>query len=142
MRHITEDGLNFIKQFEQFRAKSYLCPAGLPTIGYGHVVGLENLSEVSEQEAEELLKRDVRHAEIAVQTYIKVPLNSNRLNALVSFTFNLGSGTLQHSTLRQKLNRGEYDQVPRELMRFVWCNGRKLRGLIKRRQAESWMFME
>lgn len=67
---------------------------------------------------------------------IKVPLTDGQFDALVSFTFNLGSGALQRSTLRRKVNREEHADVPREFLRWVWAGGKKLKGLIKRREAE------
>ena len=76
-------------------------------------------------------------AERAVLRLIKVPLTDGQFDALVSFTFNLGSGALQRSTLRRKVNREEHEEVPAEFMRWVWAGGRKLKGLVRRREAES-----
>ena len=141
MRHITRDGLNLIKNFEGFEPEIYLDAAGLPTIGYGHLIrkGEHKMFEsgISEEEAEALLADDVQIAERAVLRLVKVPLTDNQFNALVSFTFNLGSGALQRSTLRRKVNREEHAEVPEEFMRWVWAGGRKLRGLIRRREAEA-----
>lgn len=138
MRHITQEGLDLIKQFEGFSETVYICPAGYPTIGYGHVVKEhENFScGMSEEEAEDLLRKDAQIAENAVLRLINVPLTDGQFDALVSFTFNLGSGALQRSTLRRKVNREEHEEVPREFLRWVWAGGRKLRGLIRRRSAE------
>jgi lysozyme len=66
-----------------------------------------------------------------------VPLNNGQFDALVSFNFNLGGGALQRSTLRRKVNREEHDDVPAELMKWVWAGGKKLRGLVRRREAEG-----
>ena len=141
MRHITQEGLDLIKRFEGFSPTIYICPAGYPTIGYGHVVREEEQERfedgINEQEAEELLQRDLRWAERGVLRLIDVPLTDGQFDALVSFTFNLGTGALQRSTLRRKVNREEHDMVPREFMRWVWAGGRRMRGLIKRRAAEA-----
>lgn len=139
MRHITQQGLELIKRFEGFSETVYICPAGYPTIGYGHLVKEnENFAcGVSEEEAEELLRHDVKDAERAVLRFVDVPLNDGQFDALVSFTFNLGAGALQRSTLRRKVNRNEHSEVPREFMRWVWAGGRKLKGLIRRREAEA-----
>ena len=141
MRHITQEGLDLIKRFEGFSPTIYICPAGYPTIGYGHVVRedvRDRFAEgIDEQEAENLLQRDVRWAERGVLRLIDVPLTDGQFDALVSFTFNLGTGALQRSTLRRKVNREEHEQVPREFMRWVWAGGRRLQGLIKRRAAEA-----
>ena len=138
MRHITQDGIDLIKRFEGFSSTVYICPAGYPTIGYGHLVSSgESYTEISETEAEELLRKDVESAERAVLRLVNVPLTDGQLDALVSFTFNLGSGAFQRSTLRRKVNRQAHTEVPAQLMRWVWAGGRKLRGLRKRRSAES-----
>ena len=78
-------------------------------------------------------------AERAVLRLIKVPLTDGQFDALVSFTFNLSSGALQRSTLRRKVNREEHEEVPAEFMRWVWVGGRKLRGLVRRRETVLFM---
>ena len=144
MRHITEEGLDLIKRFEGFRPTVYTCPAGWPTIGYGHVVRnneRERFSAgINERAAEELLRRDVEAAEKAVLRLIHVPLSDGQFSALVSFAFNLGAGALQRSTLRRRVNREEYDAASAEFRRWVWAGGLKLKGLISRRAAEAALF--
>ena len=144
MRHITQDGLDLIKRFEGFSPTVYICPAGYPTIGYGHLVREHELDRyeqgITEQEAEDLLQRDVQVAERAVLRLIDVPLTDGQYDALVSFTFNLGAGALQRSTLRRKVNREQHVEVPKQLMRWVWAGGRKLKGLIRRREAEALIY--
>jgi len=141
MRHITRDGLDLIKRFEGFSPEIYTCPAGYPTIGYGHLVRDWERDRftggISREEAEELLKRDVLWAERGVLRLISVPLTDGQFDALVSFTFNLGTGALQRSTLRRKVNRKEHSEVPREFMRWVWAGGMRIKGLIRRRSAEA-----
>ncbi len=107
IRHISENGLSLIKQFESFASTVYMCPAGYRTIGYDHLIkSSEHFDEgIDKQQAEILLRRDVQVAERAVLRLIDVPLIDNEFDALVSFTFNLGSGALQRSTLRRKVNR-------------------------------------
>jgi lysozyme len=141
VRHITQEGLDLIKRFEGFSPTVYICPAGYPTIGYGHVV-LDGEKDrfaagIGKEEGEELLRRDVRWAERGVLRLITVPLTDGQFDALVSFTFNLGSGALQRSTLRRKVNREEHAQVPGQLMRWVWAGGKKLKGLVIRRKREA-----
>ena len=87
--------------------------------------------------AEELLRQDAQIAERAVLRLINVPLIDSQFDALVSFTYNLGCGALQRSTLRRKINREEHAEVPEQFMRWVWAGGRKLKGLVRRRAAES-----
>ena len=142
MRHITQDGIDLIKRFEGFSRTVYFCPAGYPTIGYGHVVkdGEDFSNGIMEGEAEELLRQDAVIAERAVLRLINVPLTDGQFDALVSFTFNLGGGALQRSTLRRKINREEHVEVPEQFMRWVWAGGRKLKGLVRRREAEGMLY--
>lgn len=141
MRHISRQGLDLICRFEGFSPIIYMCPAGYPTIGYGHLITETNkeqfLDGVDEDEALDLLRQDVAVAERAVLRLIRAPLTQGQFDALVSFTFNLGSGALQRSTLRRKVNREEHADVPAELGKWVWAGGRKLKGLVKRRISEG-----
>jgi len=141
-RNINKAGLDLVKHFEGFCAEAYKCPAGVWTIGYGHTGGVKSGQRVTEQEAEQLLRSDLETAAAAVERYIAVPLSDNQFSALVSFTFNLGSGSLRESTLRKKLNTDDYDAVPSELARWVKANGKTLGGLVKRRAAEGVLFMQ
>lgn len=142
MRTTGAQGLKLIKHFEGFYPTTYLDPVGIPTIGYGHLVkdGLPFQEPINEDQALELLKGDLDIAEKAVNRLVQVPLMQNQFDALVSFTFNLGAGALQRSTLRRKVNAQEHDQVGPEFTRWVWASGRKLPGLIKRRQAEAELY--
>jgi len=141
MRQITKQGIDLIKRFEGFEPEIYLDAADLPTIGYGHLLrpGEDKMftGGISEAAGEALLIKDVGIAERAVLRLIRTPLTNGQFDALVSFTFNLGGGALQRSTLRRKVNREEHEEVPAEFMRWVWAGGRKLRGLIRRREAEA-----
>jgi len=141
MRHITQNGINLIKKFEGFEPEIYLDAADLPTIGYGHLLrsGEAEMFKngISPEAGEALLIKDVLSAEQAVLRLIRVPLTDGQFDALTSFTFNLGSGALQRSTLRHKINRDEHDEVPKQLLRWVWAGGRRLKGLVRRRKAEA-----
>ncbi|WP_321491922.1 glycoside hydrolase family protein [uncultured Desulfobacter sp.] len=141
-RKTNKAGLDLIKKFEGFYAEAYLCPADVWTIGYGHTGDVKMGQVVTEPEAEQLLSKDLEVAGIAVQRYISVPLTDNQFSALVSFTFNLGAGSLKTSTLRKKLNQGNYDAVPPELARWVKTKGKTLPGLVRRRAAEGLFFMQ
>ncbi len=139
MRYITNAGLSLIKRFESFSSAIYCCLAGYPTIGYGHVLKADEHFDggIDKQQAEILLRRDAQVAERAVLRLINVPLTDGQFSALVSFTFNLGAGALQRSTLRRKVNRQEHDEVPAEFVKWVYAGGRKLPGLVKRRRLEA-----
>ena len=141
MRHVTDAGLDLIKRFEGFSPTIYICPAGYPTIGYGHVVLAHEREQfaacITQAEATDILRKDVGIAERAVLRLISVPLTDGQFDALVSFTFNLGAGALQRSTLRRMVNSGEHESVPTELMKWVWAAGKRLPGLVRRRSAEA-----
>ncbi|MDX2095648.1 MAG: lysozyme [Alphaproteobacteria bacterium] len=137
---LSAAGLAFIQRFEGFSPTVYRDAAGLPTIGYGHLLvrGEERgfVQPLSEEKAARLLAADVVVAERAVRRSIAVALTQSQFDALVSFTFNLGSGVLERSTLRRVINRGEEAAIAGEWMRWVWAGGRKLPGLARRRAAE------
>lgn len=143
-RTVTEEGRELVRKWESFAPKVYICPAGYPTIGYGHVVKPVEKDRfaggITRLEAQELLKSDLRTAENAVLRYITVALDDGQFNALVSFTFNLGAGALQASTLRKVINRGDYEEAPEQFKRWVNAGGKKLKGLVRRRQEEADMF--
>jgi len=141
MRHVTEEGLNLIKRFEGFSSTIYITCYSRWGGRRGHVVLAHEQDQfaagVTQAEATDLLRKDVGIAERAVLRLISVPLTDGQFDALVSFTFNLGAGALQRSTLRRKVNRGEHESVPAELMKWVWAAGKRLPGLIRRRKAEA-----
>lgn len=134
---ISKNGFNFIKAYEGYSSKPYICPAGYMTIGYGHVLQTNSVEEISHDDALELLRKDIEKAEFALYRLIKVSLMQHQFDMLVSFLFNLGSGALQRSSLRAKVNRGEHEQVPAEFTKWIYAGGIKLPGLIRRRAAES-----
>lgn len=141
--HISVAGLALIERFEGFSPTPYLCPAGWWTIGYGHVIRDDELPRwrsIDQPTARNILREDIAVAEAAVIRLIRVPLTQNQFDALVCFTFNVGAGALQRSTLRRVINRGDHDEVPDQLMRWIWGGGRKLPGLVLRRRAEAELY--
>ncbi len=138
----SERGIALIKRFESLRLAPYHDAAGYPTIGYGHLLrrmswdDLSQWERITEEEALALLRRDVARSERAVDRLIEVPLSQGQFDALVSFTFNLGTRALRDSTLRRMLNRGDYHGTPVQLRRWVFAGGQHLRGLARRREAE------
>jgi len=137
-------GIQLIKDFEGFRSKPYYCSAKKLTIGYGHVI-LPNEAfpeeGISQGEATELLKKDLVKAESAVLKLIKVNLTQEQFDALVSFTFNLGAGTLQRSTVRIALNEGDVIKAMSYWKKYIYAAGKPLIGLQRRRLAEIELFM-
>lgn len=142
-----------IKDFESFSAKPYLCPAHIWTNGWGHTQGVtEATPPVSDQEAEENLRRDVQDALWMIHHHVTVPLTQGQLDALTSALFNIGPGkegvkdgliTLKDgrpSTLLRKLNAGDYEGAASEFLRWNKSNGQVLVGLTKRRIIEKSVF--
>lgn len=137
------------REFEGLRLSPYLCPAGIPTIGYGSTF-YENGSRVTLQDAridplraETLLDMELRqHVAPAVARLCPGLLSDEKkFNAVCDFTYNLGAGRLQTSTLRRRINAGDWESVQSELMRWVRGGGKILPGLLKRRQVEAQLFL-
>jgi lysozyme len=141
---ISAKGIELIKRFEGFRSEPYRCSAGVWTIGYGHTGGVtRETTPMSKAEAELFLLRDIARFEQAVNRLITAKLTQNQFDALVAFTFNLGAGALQRSTLRQCLNREEYITAANEFLRWVFLpGGVRSAGLLNRRRAERALFLE
>jgi lysozyme len=117
----------------------YICPAGYWTIGYGHVCRQDH-PEISEPVAESLLHSDLLMARGQTLALTRWPLQAPQIDALTSFVFNLGISRYRGSTLRAVINRGELDRVPGELRRWVFGGGKRLAGLVLRREAEIELF--
>jgi lysozyme len=134
------------RRFEGLYLKPYLCPAGVPTIGYGATfyedgtrVTLKDPA-ISRERAEALLLWHLLNVYLpAVAALCPDVDDAERLAALIDFTFNLGAGNLRSSTLRRKVNAGQWDQVPGQLLRWNKAGGQVLRGLTLRREAEAAM---
>lgn len=144
---LSVEGLNLIKRFEGVRNRPYRCSAGLWTVGVGHLIGDGKLLPKSwdrtftEKEINALLIRDLSRFERGVGMYIKVPLRQHEYDALCSFAFNLGLGTLQRSTLRQKINRNDKEGAAKEILKYCRAGGKIIKGLQRRREAEYQMFL-
>ena len=142
-RHLmvtSEEGASLIKKFEGCKLEAYQCAAGVWTIGYGHTKEVSEGDVISQFEAEDLLTYDLQEFEGYVLDYVSVPMKQNEFDALVSWTFNLGSGNLRSSTLLKKLNDHKYKEVPTEIRRWNKAAGKVLDGLVRRREAESLLF--
>lgn len=134
------------RRFEGLYLKPYLCPAGVATVGFGST-RYENGARVqltdapiTRQRAEELLLWELRTVCLpAVMRLCPDVDTPGRLAALVDFTYNLGQGKLKASTLRKRVNAGDWDRVPGELRKWVKGGGRVLPGLVRRREAEVGM---
>ena len=140
-RQINQEGLDLIKRFEGFKSRAYRDPVGVVTIGWGHTKTARLGQTITNQQGEALLRQDIAEFERAVETLIEVPLTDNQYAALVSLAFNIGAGALRRSTLRQKINAGDYAGAAREFLRWDKAGGRVLRGLSRRRYAEMTLFL-
>lgn len=136
-RHINDDGIALIKEFEGLHLIPYLCPARIWTIGYGHTRTVRQGMRITPEQAEMLLAEDLSLFERGVSRMVTVPLSDNQFSALVCFSFNVGLGNFEFSTLLRLLNRGWYEQVPAQLMRWDHANGEVMGGLARRRAAEG-----
>lgn len=134
------------RRFEGFYSQPYLCPAGVPTIGYGATYYLDGrrvqLTDppISQEAAERLLLLTLKQRylpDVLRACPALVHETADRLAALIDFTYNLGASNLQASTLRRRVNAGNWDDVPAQLMRWNKAGGRVLRGLTIRRKAEA-----
>lgn len=134
-------GIDLVKKYEGLKLTSYLCPAGIPTIGYGHTHKVKLGDTCTQQEADEWLEDDFYLATTDVKAVVKVPLTDDQLDALASFVFNLGIRKLIQSTLLKKLNSGDYQGAAQEFDKWVYAGGKKLNGLVKRRAEEKELFL-
>ena len=156
---VSAEACKVIRHHEGVRYKPYKCPAKLWTIGVGHVLypeqaklpmdqrdGFplkpEDARVWSEFEVDDLLKKDLERFERGVHTYCPVQLTQSMFDALVSFSFNVGLGTLQRSTLRQKLLRGDVEGAADEFLKYTIGGGKILPGLVRRRQDERLLFLD
>lgn len=142
----SEKGLDLIKQFEGFKDYVYICPAGKPTIGYGHVIDQKLIAftkvspRMTKEKAEQLLKNDVKEVENAINSSIKVNISQSQFDALVSLIYNWGIYNFKASNGLRKLNSGDYSGAAVEFFSkehgVVKVNAQFSNGLYRRRQEE------
>ncbi len=143
---ISNNCTNLTVDSEGLELKPYLCPAKIPSIGYGSTsypdgtrVTMQD-KPITKARAIEILNYDLIRFEGYVNSYVKVPLTQNQFDALVDFTYNLGPGNLQSSTLLRKLNAGDYAGASAEFPSWVKGGGKVLPGLVTRRAKEQALF--
>lgn len=143
----SNQGVELIKHYEGLRIKPYRCSAGVPTIGYGSTYYPDGIKvtmvdrPITEEEAETLLAATLLPFEREIDRMVTVPLSQGQFDALVSFSFNLGSAALRGSTLLKKLNQGDKDGAAIQFGAWVKAAGQVLPGLVKRRESERKMFL-
>ena len=134
---MTQQGLDLIKKYEGLRLEAYKCPAGVWTIGYGHTKGVIKGMKISKEEAETLLKQDVSVFELQVINTVG-KLAACKIDALVSFAYNVGIAAFRNSTLCRKVKANSDDPAIRnEFMKWIYAGGKKLQGLERRRKEEA-----
>lgn len=165
---VSDKALKMLKHHEGVRTKPYRDVVALWTVGVGHLMypeqarlpnkknakpdytGMcredvqlkpEDNRVFSMEEVDGLLKSDLATFERGVDRLITVPLSQNQFDALVSFSFNVGLGTLQRSTLRQKINRDDYEGAADEFLKYTMAGGKVFKGLVNRRNDERALFL-
>ena len=146
-RQISPHGLEKLKQWEGLKTKAYKDAGGVWTIGYGHTATAGEPKPragmvITAAEAERILLKDLVQYEAAIENNVKVKLTDNQFAALVSFVYNIPLASFKKSKLLKKLNAGNFNAVPTELMKWTKAGGKKLQGLVNRRRAEGYLWME
>ena len=132
---------SLVKEFEGLRLEAYLCPAGIPTIGYGHTGGVHLGERITKEQADQLLTKDLTKVALALKASIKVPVTEGQYRALMSFAYNVGAKVARDSTMLKYLNQGKVESAVAEFPRWVFANGRRLEGLANRRKREAEVFV-
>lgn len=125
-----------VAHFEGYSPKAYLDPVGIPTVCYGYTHGVEIGMVKDRAECEALLEGELAYAVNVVARHVVVPLPDTRRAALASFIYNVGESNFKYSTLLRKLNAGQTVAACDQLRKWVYAKGRKLPGLVRRREAE------
>ena len=145
--NVSSRAIEMLKHHEGVRCKPYRDCVGLWTVGVGHLIGDgkslpdEYNRTFSMEEVDALLRKDLGRFERGVQKFCPVPLKQGEFDALVSFSFNLGLGVLQRSTLRQKILRGDKKGAAEEILKYNKAGGKIVKGLVNRRNDEYQLFL-
>lgn len=154
---VSDECIKMIKHHEGVKATAYRCPARLWTIGVGHVIDPNharvpfadrlNLElpagwnrTLSQDEINDILRKDLARFEMGVHRLCPGEMTQGQFDALVSFSFNVGLGSLQKSSLRMKHNRGDYEGAAEEFLKWAKAGGKVLKGLLKRREDEKALY--
>ena len=145
---ISNKGLELIKEFEGFSANAYLCPAKIPTIGYGNTFWEDGRKvrigeQISKTKALELLEF-VANKDFAdkIFPFIEVSISQNQFDAMVSLAYNIGVGAFSNSTLLKRVNAKDFLGAANEFLKWDKSNGKPLLGLTRRRQREKELFLK
>ena len=138
--NIGQKGIDLIKHFEGCELNAYKCPAGVWTIGYGHIKGVSEGMSITQEQAEQMLLDELKEYENYINELVTVNLSQNQFDALVSWVYNLGPANLKASTMLKVLNDGKYEDVPYQMKRWNKAGGKVLDGLVRRREAEALLY--
>ena len=139
---ITNDLLNLVKKWEGCRLQAYQDVVGVWTIGYGHTSGVTPGLTITQEAADQLLRGDLEKFQKGVLNLIKVPLKQCQIDALTSFSYNVGLGNLKTSTLLKKVNNGDIEGASKEFEKWNKAGKKVLKGLTNRRADEKALFLK
>lgn len=143
---LSDNGMKLLEQFEGLRLEAYLDSASIYTIGFGSTrypdgSKVKKGDKITKAQAKEYKLHDLKEFENTVNTSVKVPLTQNQYDALVSLSYNIGSGAFKNSTLLKKLNSGDYKGAAEQFLVWNKVNSKKVQGLVNRREAERNLFL-
>lgn len=144
---LSDNGMKLLEQFEGLRLEAYLDSANIATIGWGSIKypngnKVKLGDKITKAQAKEYKLHDLKEFESTVNTSVKVPLTQNQYDALVSLSYNIGSGAFKNSTLLKKLNSGDYKGAAEQFLVWNKVNSKKVQGLVNRREAERNLFLK
>ena len=143
---LSDNGMKLLEQFEGLCLEAYLDSANIYTIGYGTIKypdgsKVKKGDKITKAQAKQYKLHDLKEFESTVNTSVKVPLSQNQYDALVSLSYNIGSGAFKNSTLLKKLNSGDYKGAAEQFLVWNKVNSKKVQGLVNRREAEQKLFL-
>ena len=143
---LSDNGMKLLEQFEGLRLEAYRDSASIATIGFGSIKypngkKVKLGDKITKAQAKEYKLHDLKEFESTVNTSVKVPLTQNQYDALVSLSYNIGSGAFKNSTLLKKLNSGDYKGAAEQFLVWNKVNSKKVQGLVNRREAERNLFL-
>ena len=143
---LSDNGMKLLEQFEGLRLESYLDSANIYTIGFGSIKysdgsNVRKGDKITKDQAKQYKLHDLKEFESTVNTSVTVPLSQNQYDALVSLSYNIGSGAFKNSTLLKKLNSGDYKGAAEQFLVWNKVNSKRVQGLVNRREAERNLFL-
>lgn len=145
--NLSDNGMKLLEQFEGLRLEAYLDSAGIYTIGFGTIKypdgsKVKKGDKITKAQAKEYKLHDLKEFENTVNTSVNVQLSQDQYDALVSLSYNIGSGAFKNSTLLKKLNNGDYKGAADQFLVWNKVNSKKVQGLVNRREAERNLFLK